>query len=182
MITRLRALFKKQTAAIEPVDLNAAAREVIALSLAELHRHGVAVRVDLAEGLPFVSGDRVQLQQVILNLILNALDAMSDVGDGQRQLVVRTELDGRDKVLLSVQDSGLGLDTESASRIFDAFFTTKPGGMGIGLSVSRSIIESHQGRLWARPNEKAGSTFAFSLPGSVTGTASHSHEGIGSPN
>jgi PAS domain S-box-containing protein len=164
VITRLRALFKKQAPSIEAVDLNEAAREVIALSLNELHRHGIALGLELTEDLPSVLGDRVQLQQVILNLILNALDAMDSLSDGQRQMIVRTELDGPDKILLGVQDSGVGLEPQNAARIFDAFYTTKPGGMGIGLSVSRSIIESHQGRLWARANEGVGATFAFSLP------------------
>src|SRR5262249_314386 len=154
----------KQTPSIESVDLNMAAKEVIALLMNELHRSHVGLHVDFAKGLPSVVGDRVQLQQVVLNLISNASDAMRDVSDRQRQLIVRTELDGADKVLLSVEDSGIGLNQENVGRVFDAFFTTKPDGMGIGLSVSRSIIESHHGRLWARANKGAGATFAFSLP------------------
>ncbi|HEY1962362.1 MAG TPA: PAS domain-containing protein [Rhizomicrobium sp.] len=164
VITRLRALFKKQAPAIEPVDLNAAASEVIALSMNELHRNEVALRMDFAEELPPVAGDRVQLQQVILNLILNASEAMGDLSHGSRQLIVRTEMNGQNKVVLSVCDSGPGLEPQNAAKVFEAFYTTKPGGMGIGLSVSRSIIESHQGRLWARANERTGATFGFSIP------------------
>jgi signal transduction histidine kinase len=117
-------------------------------------------------------GDRVQLQQVILNLLLNASDAMSGVDDRPRQLVIRTEPEGGKRVRLSVQDVGVGLNSESMDQLFQAFYTTKPEGMGMGLSISRSIIENHQGRLWATPNDGPGATFAFSIPRSpedVTG-------------
>ena len=164
VITRLRALFAKKDAATEPVDLNEAAREVIALSLSELQRSRVILRAELADDLPPVTGDRVQLQQVILNLLRNASDAMSGVDDRPRQLVIRTERDEGDRVRLTVQDAGVGFDPQAADRLFEAFYTTKSGGMGIGLSVSRSIIESHQGRLWAAPNDGPGATFSFSIP------------------
>ena len=111
-----------------------------------------------------VTGDRIQLQQVILNLLRNALDAMVEVQDRPRQLVIRTEREGRDRVRVSVRDAGVGIDAQSANKLFDAFYTTKADGMGIGLSVSRSIIESHHGRLWATPNDGPGATFAFSIP------------------
>jgi PAS domain S-box-containing protein len=164
VVARLRALFTKKAAAAESVDLNEATREVLALSLSELQRNRVIVREDLAENLPPVSGDRVQLQQVILNLVLNASDAMSDVNDRPRQLVIRTEREEGNRVRLSVQDAGIGFDAQTADKLFDAFYTTKSDGMGIGLSVSRSIIESHDGRIRATSNDGPGATFSFSLP------------------
>ncbi|MBV9928049.1 MAG: PAS domain-containing protein [Acidobacteria bacterium] len=164
VITRLRALFSKKEAATEAVNLNDATREVIALSLSELHRSRVIPRLELAEDLPPVTGDRVQLQQVILNLLRNALDAMEGVEDSPTPLVIRTERDGDDSVRLSVRDAGVGIDPQAAGRLFDAFYTTKHAGMGIGLSVSRSIIDSHHGRLWATPNDGPGATFSFSIP------------------
>ncbi len=164
VITRLRALFGKKGGAAESVDLNEATREVIALSLSELQRGRVTLRQELADDLPPVTGDRVQLQQVILNLLRNAADAMSGVDDRPRQLVIRTEPDAGDQVRLSVQDAGVGFDPHGMDRLFEPFYTTKSAGMGIGLSVSRSIIESHHGRLWAAPNDGPGATFAFSLP------------------
>src|SRR6266568_3551864 len=164
VIQRLRALFSKKDAAAEEVDLNEAAREVIALSLSEIQRERVTVRMDLADDLPPVAGDCVQLQQVVLNLLMNALEAMRGVDDRPRQLVIRTERDEGDRVRLSVQDVGVGFHPQSADRLFDAFYTTKDDGMGIGLSVSRSIIESHRGRLWAELNDGPGATFSFSIP------------------
>ena len=164
VITRLRALFAKRDVTAETVDLNEAAREVIALSLSDLQRSRVVLRAELAEDLPPVRGDRVQLQQVILNLLRNALEAMSAVDDRPRQLVIRTETHEDDQVRLSVQDAGVGFDHRDAEKLFDAFFTTKSDGMGIGLSVSRSIIEGHHGRLWAAANDGPGATFSFSIP------------------
>ena len=164
VITRLRALFSKKDATIESVDLNEATREVIALSLSELQRNRVILRSELADNLPPVAGDRVQLQQVILNLVRNASDAMSGVDDRQRQLLIRTEPDEGGQVRLSVQDAGVGFDPQVMDRLFDSFYTTKNDGMGIGLSVSRSIIASHDGRLWATLNEGPGATFSFSIP------------------
>jgi PAS domain S-box-containing protein len=164
VITRLRALFGKKSTLIESVDLNEATREVIALSRNELQRSRVILRAELADDLPPIQGDRVQLQQVILNLLLNASEAMSDVYDRPRQLVVRTEREEGDRVRLTVQDVGVGFKCEDMDRLFEAFYTTKSGGMGIGLSVSRSIIESHHGRLRAAPNDGPGATFSFSIP------------------
>jgi PAS domain S-box-containing protein len=172
VITRLRALFAKKEVTAETLDLNDAVREVIALSLSDLHRSRMVVRAELAEDLPAVTGDRVQLQQVILNLLRNALDAMSEVENRPRQVVIKTEHDEDDRVRLSVQDMGVGLDPQSADKLFDAFYTAKPDGMGIGLSVSRSIIENHHGRLWATPNDGPGATFAFSIP-RATADATH---------
>jgi PAS domain S-box-containing protein len=164
VITRLRALFSKEDITTERVDLNEATREVIALSLGELQGTRVMLRSELANGLPPVAGDRVQLQQVILNLLRNALDAMSAVEDRPRQLVIRTEQDEGDLVRLTMQDTGVGLDSQNLERLFDAFYTTKSSGMGMGLSVCRSIIERHRGRLWAAPNDGPGATFSFSIP------------------
>jgi PAS domain S-box-containing protein len=172
VITRLRALFARQGGTTESVDLNEVTRELIALSTSQLQRNRVIVRPELADGLPPVRGDRVQLQQVILNLLLNASDAMCGIEDRPRRLVVRTEVDGDDRVRLSVQDAGVGVDPQSLERIFDAFYTTKSGGMGIGLSVSRSIIESHHGRLWAVPNDGPGATFSFCIPRGPEGMTS----------
>jgi len=164
VITRLRAMFVNRGPTTESVDLNEATKEVIALSIAELQRAQVILHTELAEDLPPVTGDRVQLQQVILNLCLNAADAMSRVEDRPRDLVIRTEKEGGNHVRLSVEDNGVGFEPDSAESLFDAFYTTKHGGMGIGLSVSRSIIEGHHGRLWAAPKDGPGATFAFSIP------------------
>ena len=169
VITRLRALFTNKDAATESVDLNEATREVIALSRAELERNRVITRAELKDELPAVMGDRVQLQQVILNLLRNGSDAMSSVDDRPRELWFRTEVEEGDRVRLSVQDAGLGFEPQSLDRLFQTFYTTKDDGMGIGLSVSRSIIESHRGRLWATPNDGPGVTFSFSIPCGVDG-------------
>jgi PAS domain S-box-containing protein len=164
VIQRLRALFRKRQFTPESVDLNEAAREVIALSLGDLQRDGVVLLSELAADLPLVVGDRVQLQQVILNLLRNASDAMAGVVDRPRQLLLRTERENGDHVRLTVRDAGTGIDGEDTEKLFEPFQTTKSTGMGIGLSVSRSIIESHRGRIWAAPNEGPGATFAFSIP------------------
>jgi len=164
VITRLRALFSKKDATTEALDLNEAIQEVIALSRSELNRSQVISRVELAHDLPLVTGDRVQLQQVVLNLLLNAADAMNGVDDRPRQLIVRTKQDEDEQVCVSVQDAGVGFGPQGVDKLFEPFYTTKNGGMGIGLSVSRSIIESHQGRLWATPNDGPGATFSFSIP------------------
>jgi C4-dicarboxylate-specific signal transduction histidine kinase len=163
VITRLRALFFKKRAVTEPVDLNKAAREVIALLLNELQKNRVTLQLELADGLPLVQGDSVQLQQVILNLVRNASDAMSNINDRPRRLVIRTERD-ENFVRLSVEDVGIGFDPQAANGLFEAFSTTKDEGMGIGLSISRSIIERHHGRLWATLNDGPGATFSFAIP------------------
>lgn len=164
VITRLRAMFSKQHTGSESVDLNEATREVISLVQSELQRGRVIVRPEFSADLSPVVGDRVQLQQVILNLLLNAADAMSAVEDRPRHLFVRTQPEADERVRLSVEDAGVGIQRENADRLFEAFYTTKQGGMGIGLAVSRSIIERHQGRLWMEPNNGPGATFAFSIP------------------
>jgi PAS domain S-box-containing protein len=164
VITRLRALFSKKEFTLESLDLNEATQEVVALSLSDLQRNRVVLQSELSDDLPAITGDRIQLQQVILNLLRNASDAMVGVRDRPRQLLIRTERESVDRVRLTVRDAGVGLDRQSMDKLFDAFYTTKSGGMGIGLSVSRSIVERHHGRLWAEPNDGPGASFSFSLP------------------
>jgi len=164
VIDRLRALFSKKEATVESVDLNDAAREVVALCSEELQRNRVILRQEFAADIPRITGDRVQLQQVILNLLRNASDAMRGVDDRPKKLVIRTERCEGDRVRLMVQDTGVGITQQEMERLFDAFYTTKSDGMGMGLSVSRSIIENHSGRLWATRNDGPGATFSFSIP------------------
>jgi PAS domain S-box-containing protein len=163
VITRLRTLFSRKEVNLELIDLNEATREVIALSLSELQRNRVVVQHELADELPSVQGDRIQLQQVILNLFRNASDAMSTVDDRPRQLSIATASDS-EHVYFTVKDTGVGFDSNVADRLFESFYTTKQDGMGIGLSISRSIIEAHRGHLWATLNDGPGSTFGFSIP------------------
>jgi len=157
-------MFANRDLMTEPVDLNEATREVIALTQSELVRNRVMLKTELSDNFPHVTGDRVQLQQVILNLLLNATEAMRGVENRPRQMIIGTHRDEGDCVRLIVKDSGVGLEPQVMDKLFEAFYTTKKGGMGIGLSVSRSIIESHRGRLWAAPNDGPGATFAFSIP------------------
>lgn len=164
VITRLRALFSREELTLELLDLNEITNEVMALASGDLQRNRVVLRAELAEDLPGVTGDRIQLQQVILNLVRNASDALANVHDRPRQVVIKTERDAVDRVRLSVRDVGVGIDPESVTKLLDAFYTTKADGMGIGLSVSRSIIERHYGDLWGEPNDGPGATFAFSIP------------------
>jgi signal transduction histidine kinase len=164
VISRLRSLFKRKEFVAEIIDLNEATPEVIALSSSELRRNRVALQLDFADYLPPVNGDRVQLQQVIINLLRNAMDAMREIEDRPRQLLIQTERDGRENVRLIVQDTGVGFIPDAADRLFESFYSTKNDGMGIGLAISRSIIEAHHGRIWATLNHGPGSTFLFSLP------------------
>jgi PAS domain S-box-containing protein len=164
IVTGLRSLFRKQGPGDNLVDLNQATREVIKLMLRELQRNRVVLRMDLAPDLPPVSGDRVQLQQVVLNLLLNASDAMTQVRGRARSLVVTSACDEDAWARISVQDAGVGVGPQALERLFEPFYTTKTHGMGVGLTVSRAIIESHGGRLWATPNSGVGATFAFSVP------------------
>ncbi len=170
VITHLRALFAKREAAADPFDMTEATEEVIVLCSSDLHRKGTLIRPEFANELPVVVGDRIQLQQVILNLLTNAADAMLAVDDRPREIHIKTELDADDLVRVTVRDSGVGFDSRDADKLFAAFFSTKPQGMGIGLSVSRSIIESHHGRIWAVKNEGPGATFAFAIPRSRAST------------
>ena len=164
VIGRIRALIKKAPPRQDQLDINEAILEVIEVTRSELLRNGVSLRTELAKGLPLIQGDRVQLQQVILNLIVNAVDAMSGVSEGARELFIGTADDAQNGVLIEVRDSGPGLPPENLDRVFDAFYTTKAAGMGMGLSICRSIIEAHGGRIWASRAAGAGATVQFTLP------------------
>jgi C4-dicarboxylate-specific signal transduction histidine kinase len=164
IIGRIRALIKKTPPRKDALELNEAILEVIALTRGEVVKNNVSVQTQLAEGLPPIQGDRVQLQQVILNLILNAVEAMSGVSEGARELLIGTGQEASGGVLVTVRDSGPGLSPESVDHMFDAFYTTKSSGMGMGLVISRSIIEAHGGRLWATANVPHGAVFQFTLP------------------
>jgi PAS domain S-box-containing protein len=165
IVDRMRDHIKKAPPRKHRFDLNEAIDEVIVLARSAIAENGVSVQTRLKEGLLPVEGDRVQLQQVILNLVLNAAEAMSAVDEGARQLFISTEQGGPNGVLVAVRDSGPGIDPEHIERVFDAFYTTKPSGVGMGLSICRSIIDAHGGRLWADPNEPSGAVFQFTLPG-----------------
>ena len=162
VITRIRNMIKRAPPREERLDINDAVREVIDLARAEAIKSNVTVRTELAAELPFGRGDRVELQQVILNLIVNAIEAMSEDADGTRDLLIRTERAGSD-LLVEVRDSGPGLPSADLERIFEPFHTTKGTGLGLGLATSRSIIEAHRGRLWARPNAPRGAIFQFTV-------------------
>ena len=164
IIGRIRALAKKAPPRKDRVDVNETIREVIALARSEVQSNGVSVRTRLGEELPLILGDRIQLQQVILNLMINAIEAMNEVSDAPRELSITSATDESKRVLVAVRDSGLGLHPRSLDRLFDAFYTTKPQGMGMGLAISRSIVEAHGGRLWVTPNEPHGAVFQFTLP------------------
>ena len=164
VIARVRALATKTATEKVRLDTNELTREVIALAQSEAHRNGVTLRTEFASDLWPVLGDRVELQQVVLNLVMNGVESMRTVGNRPRELVIRTQNDEADKVRVTVQDSGIGLDPKSVERIFEAFYTTKQGGMGMGLSISRSIVEHHGGRLWAVANDGPGTTFQFTVP------------------
>ena len=164
IIGRIRALVRRAPPQNDQLDINETMLEVIALTRSELRSNETSLRTRLAHGLPLVPGDRIQLQQVMLNLILNAIEAMSGSSEAARELLIRTEQDGPDGVLVAVEDSGPGLKPESLDRLFDAFYTTKSSGMGMGLSICRSIIEAHGGRVWATPNLPHGAAFQFTLP------------------
>jgi C4-dicarboxylate-specific signal transduction histidine kinase len=164
VVGRIRNLIKKVPPQKDLLAINDAIREVIALTQGEMVKTGVTVKMQLADRLPLVQGDRIQLQQVILNLIMNAVEAMSGTGDGTRSLLIGSQEEESGGVLVAVQDSGPGLNPESRDRLFDAFYTTKPGGMGMGLSICRSIVEAHGGRIWASSNAGPGATVQFSVP------------------
>jgi PAS domain S-box-containing protein len=164
IIGRMRALAQKAPLKKNRLDLNDTIRDVIDLTRIELQGHRVLLRAELRGDLPPILGDRIQLQQVLLNLMMNAIEAMTAVGEGQRELVVRSARDGSKSVLVAVQDSGPGPDPKSRERLFDAFYTTKEHGLGLGLTISRSIIEAHDGRLWATANVPRGAIFQFTLP------------------
>ena len=164
IMSRVHGLVKKDAARTDTLDINDAILEVITLMHGELVKNRVAVQSQLATELPRIQGDRVQLQQVMLNLIINAVQAMSGLAEGARELRIGTETTENEGVRVAVRDSGPGLTTENLQRLFEPFYTTKPNGMGMGLSICRSIIEAHGGRLWASPNLPHGTTFQFTVP------------------
>jgi PAS domain S-box-containing protein len=164
VLSRIRAMLKSTAPARVQVDVNHEIAEVLELTRHELQRHSVSVQTDLHSNLPTIPADRVQLQQVVLNLVMNGIDAMRMVTDRSRILMVRSQLDDRDNIVVSVADSGVGLDPANRERIFDTFFTTKAEGMGMGLAISNSIVESHHGRLWVEPGSPFGAVFGFALP------------------
>jgi C4-dicarboxylate-specific signal transduction histidine kinase len=166
IISRIRLLFQKGTPQQELVDINEIIRGMIVLLRGEAAQYSLTVRTDLAADLPRVMGDRVQLQQVLMNLMINGIEAMKNV-DGTRELAIESQRTEKDEVLVCVSDTGIGLPPEQADRIFDAFFTTKPHGTGMGLRICRSIVESHGGRLWAASNDTRGATFRLTLPTKV---------------
>ena len=163
MIARLRALAKRAVTTREKLDLNETIQDVLALVEDEAKKQSVIIRTQFSADLPPVPADRVQLQQVMLNLVMNAIEAMSSVADRARELVIATRKLDPDQVQVTVKDSGIGLDPNTIARIFDPFYTTKSGGMGMGLSISRSILQAHGGRLWATAKDGAGTIFYFTL-------------------
>jgi C4-dicarboxylate-specific signal transduction histidine kinase len=164
VIDRIRALVKKAPPRKDWLEINEAILQVIALAQNEIASNGILVRTQLLEALPAIQGDRVQLQQVILNLVINAIEAMSAMSEGPRELLLSTAKTDSGGVLVAVRDSGPGLAPESIDQLFESFYTTKPSGLGLGLSICRSIIEAHQGRLWAIANSPRGAVFQFTLP------------------
>jgi len=168
VITRIRTLLARTSVAHGPCDITTAIRDVLPLIGPEIGRHGIFLEASLAPDLPQVMGDRIQLQQVLLNLLLNAAEAMREVPPVRRRMVVRATADHRDDgpwAIVAVEDAGVGFGEAEAPRLFEAFYTTKPGGLGMGLSISRSIVDSHRGRLWATANPEHGATFHLALPG-----------------
>ena len=164
VIGRLRDLIKKAPPRKARFDINGAAREVIELTRGEAGKNGVRVRANFRDGLPLISGDRVQVQQVILNLVLNAIDAMSGMSEGERELLMSSAEAESGGVLVAVRDTGPGLSRTTVEHLFEPFHTTKSSGLGLGLSISRSIVEAHGGRLWASANVPRGTVFQFTLP------------------
>ena len=164
MIGRVHSLAKKAPPKKDWLNINETVLEIIVLMHIDVERNHISLRSQLSDDVPLVWADRIQLQQVILNLIINAIDAISALSDGPRDLLVSSAQDKSNGVLVAVRDSGTGLPPEKLEDIFDAFYTTKPDGMGMGLAICRSIVEAHGGRLWATPNEPRGAVFQFSLP------------------
>jgi signal transduction histidine kinase len=163
VVRRLRALTRKDEARRLPLDLNEVVEEALPLVRHEFSRHGIALQLALSPGLPLVLGDRVQLQQVVINLIVNGIQAMADINDRPTVLTISSGAEG-DEVTLAVQDSGIGITPATSERLFDAFFTTRSDGMGMGLSICRSIVEAHGGRIWATGDSAVGAVFRLALP------------------
>ena len=168
IVSRVRQIFKKETPQLELVDVNEIIREIVVLLQAEMTRYSIAVRTDLSGNLPNAMGDRLQLQQVLMNLMANSVDAMRNI-EGTRQLTIRSQQTEDGQLMVSLSDTGIGLPQQQADQIFNAFFTTKPEGTGMGLRISRSIVESHGGRLWAAINSSRGATFHLTLPATSQG-------------
>jgi C4-dicarboxylate-specific signal transduction histidine kinase len=166
IISRVRMLFKNVAPQREPVDVNEVIREMVVLLSSEASRYSISVRTELTDGVPKVKGDRVQLQQVVMNLMINAMDAMKNT-NGRREIVIHSQRANAEGILVSVSDTGVGLPPQHLGELFNAFFTTKLDGTGLGLSISRSIIESHGGRVWAGDNTPCGAIFTFTLPTKV---------------
>jgi C4-dicarboxylate-specific signal transduction histidine kinase len=166
IVSRIRLLFKKDTSQRQLVDINEIIREMIVLLRGEATRYSISFRTELATDLPQVMADRVQLQQLLMNLMINGIDAMKEV-DGMRQLIINSRRSENEHLLISVSDTGVGLPPQQADQIFNAFVTTKPNGTGMGLSISRSIVQAHGGRLWAGDNSPRGASFNFTLPTKV---------------
>ena len=163
VIGRIRALVKKDDPEKALLDINEVIQEVLSLMHSEIQKSGIVLKLNLANGLPRLLGDRIQLQQVILNLVMNGIEAMNTVTDRSREMVIRSSHHESDKVLVAAQDSGVGVDSQDLEKIFNTFYTTKSQGMGMGLAICRSIIENHGGRLWVMPNDGPGATFQFTL-------------------
>jgi len=164
VIQRIRALAKRSEPQMVSLDINDAVREATLLVQREVRSHGVSLRTELASALPPVLGDRVQLQQVVINLLMNGVEAMASITDRPREILIRSQQHEAGQVHVAVLDSGIGIESETAEQLFSAFFTTKPSGMGMGLSISRSIIRAHGGRLWASTNADHGAAFQFTVP------------------
>jgi C4-dicarboxylate-specific signal transduction histidine kinase len=171
VIQRIRALAKRSEPQMVSLDINEVIREAIPLVQREVFNHGVSLRTELASALPSVLGDRVQLQQVVINLLMNGVEAMAPITDRPREILIRSQQHEAGQVHVAVLDSGIGIDAETAEQLFSAFFTTKPSGMGMGLSISRSIIRAHGGRLWVSPNPDHGAAFQFTVPTSGQGVS-----------
>jgi C4-dicarboxylate-specific signal transduction histidine kinase len=164
VIQRIRALAKRSEPQMVSLDINDVIREATLLVQREVLSHGVSLRTELSSALPHVLGDRIQLQQVVINLLINGVEAMASITDRPREIIIRSQLHEEGQVLVVVLDSGIGIDSQTAEKLFSAFFTTKPSGMGMGLSISRSIIRAHGGRLWVSPNADHGAAFQFTVP------------------
>ena len=171
VIGRVRGLLKKTATVTAQVDLNGLIEDSVALVHGEVRGHRVTLRTELAQDLPPVAGDRVQLQQVILNLVMNGIESMKKVADRPRELLITSRSEASGMVLVAVQDTGVGLEPKDAERVFEAFYTTKAEGLGMGLAICRSIIEAHGGRLWAEANEPSGAVFQFTLPSDLDESA-----------
>jgi signal transduction histidine kinase len=163
IVARVSALIKRVAPRQDPLDINEIILEVVALTRGEMNRNGISQQIQLTTGLPVIHADRVQLQQVLLNLILNAMEAMTEVGE--RELLIKTDTDAAKCVIVEVRDTGLGVPPDRLVHLFDPFYTTKPSGTGMGLSICRSIVEAHGGRLWAKANKPRGAIFEFTVPG-----------------